>query len=240
MTGTRTNVRLASLFSLDCSQHRRRHRIDCSRCATADTISTGGSGANLPNEVIRRKFVERGWHVSHRIDKHLCPDCFAKSRKKPVDGQGAVFAASQPGPLENPPAALPEPAATPSKEIPMSEPVKLAAVPPREPTREDRRRIVDELSAHWDAKHERYCGAMSDSHLAEALKVPRKWVTDIRVEFFGDDDRNEATAMRINRAKVDLERLIPALERQMGAMMEMAENAEKLVVEAKAALAAMK
>lgn len=72
--------------------------------------------------------------------------------------------------------------------IPMS---KTAAEPPNEPTRDAKRRIRKEVQDHYDEDRGRYIGEASDVSIAESLKVPRAWVTQIREEFFGDSGENE-------------------------------------------------
>lgn len=61
----------------------------------------------------------------------------------------------------------------------------------RKPTIGDRRKIMDALEAGYDEQAERYKGGLSDQAVAENLKVPRRWVVDVREQFFGAHDRNE-------------------------------------------------
>jgi hypothetical protein len=61
----------------------------------------------------------------------------------------------------------------------------LVATPPRTPTREDRRKVLDGIETAWNGTSSRYVGKWTDKSLAESLNVPSKWVEDIREEFFG-------------------------------------------------------
>lgn len=63
----------------------------------------------------------------------------------------------------------------------------------RQPTREQRRQIMDMLTVSYDTKAERYTGADTDKTLAEAIGggVMPGWVSAIRDEFFGPDGGND-------------------------------------------------
>lgn len=62
----------------------------------------------------------------------------------------------------------------------------------RQPTREQRRQIMDLLTATYDTKAERYTGTETDKTVAEAIGgVMPGWVAAIREEFFGPDGSNE-------------------------------------------------
>ena len=72
----------------------------------------------------------------------------------------------------------------------------LKAVPPRECTQADRRKIFRELDEHWDEKAGRYFGSATDKTVADKLGVPWKWVADIRDENFGAET-NEAADLAL-------------------------------------------
>lgn len=55
----------------------------------------------------------------------------------------------------------------------------------REPTREDRRKIKDELEVAYDVDKQGYFKGHCDQSVAERLDVPRKWVVDVREAFYG-------------------------------------------------------
>lgn len=63
----------------------------------------------------------------------------------------------------------------------------------RQPTREQKRQIIDLLSEVYDTSAERYRAAESDVTVAEAVGggCMFGWVAEIREELFGPDGRNE-------------------------------------------------
>lgn len=82
------------------------------------------------------------------------------------------------------------PAPNKPKEKPMT---TMTASDLRQPTREQRRMIMDMLQASYDTKAERYMGAETDKTVADAIgNVMPGWVAAIREEFFGPDGGNEA------------------------------------------------
>lgn len=70
-----------------------------------------------------------------------------------------------------------------------------AAVP--QPSREQKRAIIDLLQASYDTKAGRYLQGETDATLATVLEVRAGWVAALREELFGPDGRNEeADALR--------------------------------------------
>jgi hypothetical protein len=106
-------------------------------------------------------------------------------------------------------------------------------VAPRELTRPDRRKIIGELDAHYDDQRQLWRGDYSDQKVAEALDLPRKWVEIVRVELYGDHDRNEAAAQNL----VKFDDAIALAESATTRLMEMAQEAEKIGNDLKAARA---
>ncbi|WP_298699222.1 hypothetical protein [uncultured Brevundimonas sp.] len=71
----------------------------------------------------------------------------------------------------------------------------MAAEPPRQPTPDDKRRIREELFAHYLEDQGCWSGAHSDRSVAEALNVPFAWVSQMRDALgFGPDVSEAATA----------------------------------------------
>ncbi len=99
------------------------------------------------------------------------------------------------------------------KERPVMKPVP----PPagvREPSRDDKRRILEALSARYVSEEVGYSGDWTDDKLAASLSVPMAWVRDLRVEFHGENAGNEALdgAARerkraINECRTDIRRI---------------------------------
>lgn len=95
----------------------------------------------------------------------------------------------------------------------------------RKPTREDRRRVLDEISANYNDIG--YVGTTSDASLAAKLDVPRAWVSDIREEFFGPDQNEATVALR-----ADVQKLIQLGRTLEDRAMTLAAEAETLRREA--------
>lgn len=147
------------------SGHRFRS-ITCSVCESMETINDNGHDL-LPLEVVSLKFIQKGWSVSKRHGRDLCPTCQARS---------------------------PKPTPVPA---PVKEPPPMAAEPPRQPTREDRRRIQTALDENYLEARGCYRNAFTDKILAEKLKLPAAWVAEERERAYGpeiNETRSEAAA----------------------------------------------
>lgn len=76
------------------------------------------------------------------------------------------------------------------KVVPMKKPeTKIEA--PREPTRAEKREIMDLLETVYDVEAEHYKAGDTDETVADVLGVMPGWVAQIREEFFGPDGGNE-------------------------------------------------
>ena len=108
--------------------------------------------------------------------------------------------------------------------------IKPKAETPREPTRAQKREIMDMLESAYDVDAERYTGGDTDETVAEVLKVMPGWVAQIREEFFGPDGGNENIEELV--AKLGgMEREIKAVSQ---AALALREKAEKKLVEVSA------
>lgn len=86
-------------------------------------------------------------------------------------------------------------------QTPTAKPTLVVEEPPTA-GRADRRKIMDALEENYNVDANRYSGTLNDQAIAEKLGVPRAWVTEIREQFFGDED-NEV----IEEAVIQLEAL---------------------------------
>lgn len=68
----------------------------------------------------------------------------------------------------------------------------MKAEPPRVPTREDRRKIIDALEEHYDAGRERYKASWTDKALANKLGLPAAWVAEERDRAYGPETNEQA------------------------------------------------
>lgn len=96
--------------------------------------------------------------------------------------------------------------------------------PNRQPTRDQRGLIHDELTKVYDPVDQRYGGSDSDKVLGARLDLPWRWVTDIRVAFFGDHDRNSQT----EKQKKELDAAIIIAKAATSRLLEMAGEAETI------------
>ena len=124
--------------------------------------------------------------------------------------------------------------ATPEKETTMTAdvtPLRKDAMPTpapidttRQPTRDERATIHDELTKVYDTVDQRYSGSDSDRVVAERLNLPRIFVTDVRAMFFGDYDRSQRTETH----KKELDEAIALAKAASLQLMNMAATAETL------------
>lgn len=91
-------------------------------------------------------------------------------------------------------------------------PAQTAEAPLRQPTRAQKRDIMDLLEEVYDTAAERYRQGDTDATVAEVLGVMPGWVAEIRDAFFGPDGGNEDIAAALGRME--------ALEREMRAVAE--------------------
>ena len=135
-------------------------RITCSTCgAHAELNAMAHGGSMLPDSVIRKKFQERGWEISSRDNRDRCSEC--------VKGDRASKTQRNPD-MEN----------------------KVVAITPanqqaRSPGFDDNRIIYEKLTDVYVNDKVGYSNGWSDQKVATDLGVPRKWVEDIRAQFFG-------------------------------------------------------
>lgn len=71
---------------------------------------------------------------------------------------------------------------------------------PRQPEREDKRRILAKLDDVCCSEEVGYSGNWSDEKVAATLSVPPAWVRDLREEFHGDNASNEDSD-KVNRER---------------------------------------
>lgn len=136
--------------------------LTCSECGRVDSINITVGRNPMPDQAIHKKWQEKGWEVSRRHDADVCPACQAEKKQK----------------------NKPE-----GKIIPMN--VVGKALPPNQPSRGDKRAILDLLGEVYQDDGKGYVPGWSDQKVSVDLGVPRKWIEDIRTEFFGDNAAND-------------------------------------------------
>lgn len=161
------------------------HVLTCHLCGAEDSIRSSNSKP-LPEEVVRRKFQQKGW-ITGKNDKRkldTCPTCIEAAKTN-----GAVITMA------------PEP-------IPVVKETPMTTRP--DPSRSDRRKIRDALDEHY-IEDKGYAKDMTDAKLADRLNVPRIWVEEMRVMLYGDETTNEeaeqikAEMTKIRKALVEAE-----------------------------------
>lgn len=200
--------------------------MTCIKCGFKDqVIGHGNGGGMLPPERALRKFNELGWEC--RGKKTVCPTCLTPLQRQArltarAPAPVYTLAGLSPHPEENAASdELPDELAEPTvilietEEPEMTEPA--SNVTSTEPDRLAKRRIHDEIAGNWDEHTSRYIGSASDQTIALALSVPRKWVSDIRADFFGDSGAND-----------DLEKLKEDLGTALAKYSALAEDALKV------------
>lgn len=117
----------------------------------------------------------------------------------------------------------------PKNDTPLS---VVRADPPRTMTPADRRKVFRAVDDAWDERHARYDGGNTDTTIATALNVPVAWVRDIRVEAFGESQRNAD----FDKALGDLKNIRAEFARMTASATDLAIKAEKLETECRAIL----
>jgi hypothetical protein len=182
----------------------------CSKCPATSDVRLG-QGSSLEPEGVAKKLRARGWTIAGTAAGDLCPRCAGRNTPLSKSQKRAAYCR-----IAGVPRAKPE-------ETKVS-----AAEKPKAPTINDRRRIMDALEAHYDTDAGRYSKAFTDDALAATLDVPRAWVAEIRLAFFGEGAGNEAATLRdaaIAEVEAGMKALsddflgrLDALERQVRAL----------------------
>lgn len=153
--------KIVSRFSDDAQAYRTVQEISC-RCGATHALTCAKSA--MPDHTAALRFTQHGWQVGRRATDDRCPACVAMEA-----GDRKAKHASEPSKSKDP--------------VVMQKPV--AAEPPPEPSRIDKRRIIDALNERYDHALGCYVEAWTDVRVATALNVPRAWVSSLREEFFG-------------------------------------------------------
>lgn len=162
-------------------QWRRVRTVACCKCGYSGSV-TERDGASLPDVMLAKKFIQRGWSLT---GAPVCPRCISGKRPMAPQARRAAFCAIagvKRAPIQKP-------------EIVM--PTAMVAAPPPVSKWEDRRRIREALDTHYDEEAGRYRQSFSDKSLAAKLNVPAKWVADLREANGYGADENETAAVRL-------------------------------------------
>lgn len=117
-----------------------------------------------------------------------------------------------------------------------AQPPPVSVAPSRALTREERRKIIDFMDANYNQEKEQWRGKWTDAMVAATLDTPRAFVTTIRLEIFGDHDRNEFA----DQQKRTLDEAVVMARNASERLLAMASEAEALARDLEVARAALK
>lgn len=211
----------------------------CSKCGTKGYWQDNTIGG-APADLVAQGFRAKNWDMDAK-GRGTCPTCLGvkgpyqrltKSQKR-----AAYLRITAAQDHETIAEVIPTRAPQPQQEIaPMAE-----IEAPRQPSREDRRRIQDELELVYNVDLQRYKASWTDSALASKLGVPRAWVSEERDRAYGPE-KNDAEIERLAELQVLVTKVTAAGDAAMQAAehaMAAADEAERLVAELKAKLGAV-
>lgn len=171
--------------------HRVYQTAKCSACDAFENVPVT-SKQPLPADALVKKMQQRGWVMGHRRRHDLCPKCASKKASSPKVERIADYLATLPNKKE--PAMQTE--------------------QPRKPSRDEKRLIVLAIEDHYDDKLHGYAEGWSDDKIATDLNVPRKWVSDLREEFYGPvvDPELAELERKVKSLATDLEAATAVIE----------------------------
>lgn len=170
----------------------RRNRMRFLRCSDSvcnreEEISDNGR-TELPTDVVRKKFMQRGWEVGKDRSHDLCPVCVENwrlARRKPKEVELKIVTTPPP--------------ATPSTPKPILQ--SIADALPREMDRDERRVIFAAVEERWAPGGDSgYVTPWTDQSIAQHLGVPVSWVAEVRSQFFGEVRDNQEIRELLDRA----------------------------------------
>ena len=173
-------------------------------CGAEQDITDNGERP-LPDNVVQKKFLQRGWRIGRDRKHDLCPTCVSnedKRRRKPREADLAI------DPNKNIP--LTERAVmNGAGRLPREAPEELNE--PRKMDTDERRIIFAKIDESWVGKDEGYRTPWTDQGIARELGVPLAWVVEVRSQFFGEVRDNQEVReilARIESASFEARKLI--------------------------------
>lgn len=181
-------IRFARGSRPEGSSHRETFLIRCAKCGRM--AHADGSRQNGASQVfLAKRFRAMGWTVGPRASGDLCPE---HTGPRPHNSQPLSQAQRRAAWCSI------EGVARKKEDQPVNTKPTLVVAPvaqtPRAPTREDRRKIVEELETFYDVDGQRYRAAHSDATMAAHLDMPRAWITEERERMYGPDVNEAADA----------------------------------------------
>lgn len=105
-----------------------------------------------------------------------------------------------------------------------------------QPTREQRQAIAGELDTRYDIVKGRYKQDGSDEKLSQKMNMPRAWITRIRLDLYGDHDRNEL----VDRNLIEITAALALASKAKERLLTMASEAEAIETDLTARLRRIK
>jgi hypothetical protein len=155
-------------FRRDGGSRQGAYHITCSGCGATAEVANNQEGKSLPEEIVAKKFRQKGWDVGHRPQKDKCPACQSKRRK------GMRYTVDK------------------NLRVDVKQPQRpILTIVKKEPavatlSREDRRIILAKLNEAYQDESQGYRPGWSDQRVADDLGVAVEWVQLLREENFGD------------------------------------------------------
>lgn len=151
-------------------------RVMCRYC-DQEYVMEPNTKKNPAPTLLHKMARNAGWETGKKLTDSTCPNCLKKQAAIKAEKREAKRAEKE----EN-------------EKLMQQKPnggLGLEVQQPREPSRQDVRKIVSELEDHFDEVSGKYRGGTTDATIAADLAVPRAWVTKTREEWFGPLKGNE-------------------------------------------------
>jgi hypothetical protein len=210
----------ADRFTVRDAPGGRGYLITCSECGETDTVQPNGRAGTMPPQIIQQKFRQKGWNVGSTHRKDLCPECNGAKEVKAytVDKNLRV----EPKDIQRPTNVIQI-----TKEPAVATPMQIS--------RDDRRIILAKLNEVYLDETTGYRPGWSDNRVADDLGVMSTWVSQLRLENFGDlgvsalDAQIREEAAKIRDALQELElQVMEVLQTMQGRMEELASQRQAL------------
>lgn len=171
------------------------YQITCSECGAVEKITANTFGGSMAPEGIAQRFRNKGWKISTKGNRDICPAC----------------AGNQASHHNKPEPAIEQTSNIVSINSAMTKAPITEIEQPREMTRADRRVIFAKLEdVYIDEKHG-YDAGWGDARVAKDLGVPQDWVRQIREENFGVENSNPEADALLRQARGILDEAKQAL-----------------------------
>lgn len=172
----------------------RGYRVECKGCGKSESlpfnsVKNGSNDGEKESKLIARKFEAKGWKIGKNASQDVCLKCATVGNETHHDEE---LQPAKPAKEKTP---MPAHATDP------------AARPPREMSPDDALAIIGTMQEVYLGADKGYGEGWTDSKVADSLNVPRAWVRQVRLRFYGENARggNDEIAEIVRDAEVVLE-----------------------------------